>query len=182
MNPKSWVGNVCVSNVDLKKKYLAGCKLANDHLVSHFSTSSAAVNFDSLFAHLKVDHLHPNKLYIGSSMGNDEEEDGDLDWDGATSGGLLQETIDANLEGDKSFEDAWDSIDIAEFNGKDIEMTELQINPLPKKNDAHYLKVGNTMQYIPTLVKNLLGEDQERKALVTTRSLCAQGVTIEEAL
>jgi len=38
------------------------------------------------------------------------------------------------------------------------------------------------MQYIPTLVKHLLGEDRERKALVTTRSLCAQGVTIEQAL
>ena len=102
--------------------------------------------------------------------------------DGATSGGLFQEIIDANLEADESFEDAWDSIDIAEFNRKDIETTELQVNPLPKKNHAHYLKVGNAMQYIPTLVKNLLGEDWERKALVTMRSLCAQGVTIKEAL
>ena len=33
-----------------------------------------------------------------------------------------------------------------------------------------------------TLVKHLLGEDQERKALVTTRSLHAKGVTIEQAL
>ena len=80
MNLKSWIRNVCVSNVDLKKDYLAGCKLANDLLVSHFSTPSAAVNFDSLFAHPKIDHLCPNKLYIGSSVGNDEEEDGDLDW------------------------------------------------------------------------------------------------------
>ena len=89
-NPKSWVGNVCVGDVDLKTEYFSGCKAANDLLVSHFSTSQAAVKFDALFAHPKVDHLHPNKLYIGSSIGNNEEEDGDLDWDGAMSGGLFQ--------------------------------------------------------------------------------------------
>ena len=180
MNPKSWVGNICAGDVDLKTEYLSGRKAANDLLVSHFSTSQAAVNFDALFAHPKVDHLHPNKLYIGSSIGNNEEEDGDLDWDGAMSGGLFQEIVNSDLEANESFEDTQDSVDITEFNGLDIEPTEL--NPSSKKNNAHYLKVGNEMQYIPTLVKHLLGEDRERKALVTTRSLRAQGVTIEQAL
>ena len=103
-----------------------------------------------------------------------------MDWDGAMSGSLFREIFNPNLEADESFKDALDSVDIMEFNGLNIEPTEL--NPSSKMNNAHYLKVGNERQYIPTLVKHLLGEDQERKVLVTTRSLCVQGTTIEQAL
>ena len=174
MNPKSWTGNVCVGDVDIKAQYMAGQKKANEILVTHFGTPNAAIDFNQLFSHLEIDHLRPNKIYIGSSVGN-EEEDGDTEWDGPTGG------FDLNASGsDEDIQDARDSIDIEEFNGMDIEATEL--NPTPERNDLYYLTVDGVKQYIPTIVKNLLGADREQKALVTTRSLRAQGVTLEQAL
>ena len=164
MNPKSWTGNVCVGDVDIKAQYMAGQKKANEILVTHFGTPNAAIDFNRLFSHPEIDHLRPNKIYIGSSVSNEEEEDGDTEWDNPT-GGLYPHASDS----DEDIQDARDSIDIEEFNGVDIEPTEL--NPAPERNNQYYLTVDGVRQYIPTIVKNLLGADRERKALVTTRSL-----------
>jgi len=174
MNPKSWTGNVRVGDVDIKAQYMAGQKKANEILVAHFSTPNAAIDFNQLFSHPEIDHLRPNKIYIGSSVG-DEEEDGDTEWDGPT-GGLCPDPSDS----DSDIQDVRDSIEIEEFNGVDIEPTEL--NPALERNNQHYLTVNGVRQYIPTIVKNLLGADQEQKALITTRSLRVQGVTLEQAL
>lgn len=45
MNPKSWVGNVCMGDVDIKTEYLAGRERANKMLADHFG-QTAVINFN----------------------------------------------------------------------------------------------------------------------------------------
>ena len=57
INPKSWVGNVCVGDVDIKREYFAGREKANQILVEHFG-EGGNVNFDELFkSDPLIDHL-----------------------------------------------------------------------------------------------------------------------------
>jgi len=56
INPKSWVGNVEVGNVDVIKEWENGCNDANQLLVTNFGID-AKVDFHSLFSESDIDLL-----------------------------------------------------------------------------------------------------------------------------
>ena len=64
INPKLWIGNVWVGDVDLEQEYFAGWDEANNLLVEHFGDGKA-VDFDVLFFNPKIDHFWLQKKYIG---------------------------------------------------------------------------------------------------------------------
>lgn len=53
---------------------------------------------------------------------------------------------------------------------------------IPQKSESHYLTIEGARHYLPTLINNLLGADKEKRRLVNTRPLRAQGVTLIKAL
>ena len=79
INPKSWIGNVRVGDVDLEREYFAGRDEANRLLVQQFGEGEA-IDFDSLFSDPEVDHLRPRKKYIGSRVDGDQVDPGDLEF------------------------------------------------------------------------------------------------------
>ncbi|KAF8962221.1 hypothetical protein BDZ97DRAFT_1759454 [Flammula alnicola] len=181
INPKSWLGNVRVRDVNIQLEYLAGRAEANKLLLKHFhSNISATVNFNARFSEKGGDHLRPNGEYIGSRGANSQDDSEEED-------SVVIEPLSGNTDSDprdedeNNFEDAHTTINTDDFNGLDIQDKDL-LNPPAHKSNAHYLIVDNKKQYILTLVSSLLGADRERKALITTWPLRAQGITLEQAL
>lgn len=78
INPKSWIGDVCVGHVQIAKEYLAGRAEAIKLLNQEFENFSF-VDFDSMFSDPDVDHLRPfkNKAYVG--LGRDDTDDIEID-------------------------------------------------------------------------------------------------------
>lgn len=177
INPKSWVGTVRVGDVDIKGEYLTGRDEANQILVERFG-ESASVDFDKLFkSDPLIDHLRPGKRYVGFSVsGEPEVDENDLDNESLT-GPLISVP---NSDKDDEFEDAREEVDSIEHTGFDIEPEDL--NPSLQKSNSHYLTIEGARHYIPTLINDLLGADKEKRRLVTTRPLRAQGVTLLKAL
>ncbi|KAJ7794193.1 hypothetical protein B0H14DRAFT_2392706, partial [Mycena olivaceomarginata] len=65
LNPKSWVGDACVGNVDLPKAWAEGAVNANNLLVEHFGPSRR-VDFVGKFSQPDCDLLRPlGKVYVG---------------------------------------------------------------------------------------------------------------------
>ena len=179
INPKSWIGNVRVGDVDIKSEYIAGRVDANNLLLEYFQTQDAAVDFDKIFEKDETDHLQPSGKYIGVSTADDtEDEDEELTADS------IDCNSDNNTEGgtmDDDICDASATIDLEDFNGLDIQDKDL-LNPALKKSDAHYLVENGERCCIPTLITRIFGANREKRALVTTHGLCVQGQTVEEAL
>ena len=152
MNPKSWVGDVCVGNVDIQIEYLAGRKAANDLLESYF-IGSGGVNFEKLFSKAEVDHLRPlmGKDYVGSRVQAavdiiaDEDE---LPLNGRildSSGRTESTRLASDLENkDDEFEDACNLIDIDEYNGLDIDPENLDSDDLDSDNADLLVQVPET--------------------------------------
>ena len=181
MNPKSWIGNVHVGDVDIKAEYIAGRVDANNLLVEYFQTQDAAVDFDKVFEKDESDHLRPSGKYIGVSAIDDTEDE---DEDEEMTADPTDCNSDNNLEGGTMDEDLCDAsatVDIEDFNGLDIQDKDL-LNPPLKKSDAHYLVENGEKCYIPTLITRIFGANREKRALVTTCGLHVQGQTVEEAL
>jgi hypothetical protein len=207
MNPKSWVGDVCVGNVNIQVEYLAGRKAANDLLGSYF-LESEGVNFERLFSKPGVDHLQPlpNKDYVGSRAAS---VDGDvvaedelplngriLDSTGHTGSTTSNSKPPSDLESkDDEFEDARNLIDIDEYNGLDFNPEDFDSDDLNadfpfgdhetvtgKKSDSYYLTVDNVKHYIPTLISKILGSDRDQTKIEPSRLSRVQGITRERAL
>lgn len=211
MNPKSWVENICVGEVDIQAEYLAGRNMANDMLVAYFQ--GKAINFDQLFSRHDVDHLRPKKEYIGSKTVDGEvlvEED-ELPITGRLPTSTSMETQD------NEFEDTRNAIDLNDYNGTDVDLEDLSssedhpidkdiLDPLQiyspskyelennsnlpstttttprKKSDTLYLTVNGERRYIPTLIGRILGEDREETKIETSRLSRVQGIARERAL
>ncbi|EDR04579.1 uncharacterized protein LACBIDRAFT_330513 [Laccaria bicolor S238N-H82] len=175
MNPKSWIGDVRVGNVDLKSEYLAGRLEANEILNEHFHSKSAAPNFDKLFSKPHTDHLRPKTEYIGNRDVDDDNVEID---DGIATGHL---DIGVSEAGDSIVEDAASTIDADEFTGIEFQQSDL-LNPTTEMAGTSYLLVEGQKQYIPTLVSQILGADRKKKSLSTTHGLRVQGITVEQSL
>ncbi|THH13601.1 hypothetical protein EW146_g6638 [Bondarzewia mesenterica] len=64
VNPKSWIGDVCVGNVELAVQFTQGSKRANDILEEFFS-GERRIDFEEFFSHPEHDLLRPEGQYIG---------------------------------------------------------------------------------------------------------------------
>ena len=64
INPKSWLGNVRVGDVNIRKEYFSGRDQANELLVKEFQWTP--IDFNNLFSHPDYDHLRPGGIYIGT--------------------------------------------------------------------------------------------------------------------
>ena len=187
MNPKSWIGNTCVGEVDIRKEYLAGRSTANDMLSAYFQSRDSVIDFDRLFSKPGVDHLRPKKEYIGSrTMDLDGEVVvDDLEDELPVTGQLLKST-DMETQ-DNEFEDTRNAIDIDEYNGTDVDPEDVSnSNSEPhsthKKSDEHYLTVNGQKHYIPTLISMMLDGDREETKIETSRLSRVQGITRERGL
>ena len=89
VNPKSWLGNVRVGDVDIQKEYFAGREQTNQMLIEELHWSPT--DFDNLFSNPDFDHLRPGGIYIGTRPADLEESRNrdDLDDDSLLEGGLL---------------------------------------------------------------------------------------------
>ena len=137
------------------------------------------MDFDKLFkSHPLIDHLQPRKTYVGfGSSGEPEEDENDLD-NQLLTGSLM--SITGGQNGDDEFEDTQEGVDSVDNTGMDVEPQDL--NPSLQKMNSHYLTIDGASHYIPTLINDLLCADKEKRRLVTTRPLRAQGVTLLKAL
>jgi hypothetical protein len=92
INPKSWIGNVCVGDVDIPAEYLGGRDNANALLADYFGFDGC-VDWDQLFQSNEVDHLRPEGVYVGSSAPSHANDHSQLDDDdndhGLLDGGIL---------------------------------------------------------------------------------------------
>jgi hypothetical protein len=71
VNPKSWIGDVRVGNVNLLLCWNAGQEVANKILFKYFG-ASAQVDFIQIFLDNKRDLLRPNGEYVGTSFCEDD--------------------------------------------------------------------------------------------------------------
>jgi hypothetical protein len=125
VNPKSWLGNVRVGDVDIQKEYFAGRDKANQMLIEGLHWSRT--DFDHLFSKPDFDHLRPGGIYIGTRPSDLEESRNrdDLDDDSLLlEGGLLdiataQLIVEADSESNIAKEDNENDSD--NDDGKDSE-------------------------------------------------------------
>ena len=183
MNPKSWVGNTCIGEVDIRREYLAGRSTANEMLSEYFRSKDSAINFDRLFSEPDVDHLRPRKEYIGLRIADSEAIVDDLEDELPVTGRLLTSSDPETR--DNEFEDTRNAIDLDDYNGTDANPDNIYFE-LPvgshKKSDKHNLIVNGEKHYIPTLISTILGGDREETKIETTRLSRVQGIARERGL
>ena len=184
MNPKSWVGNTCIGDVDIRREYFAGRSTANDILSSYFQGNGyggeSVINFDRLFSKPDVDHLRPKKEYIGSRNVDGEGVIEDLEDNLPVTGQLLKSTdVDCETK-DGEYEDTSNAIDLDNYNGIDVDPEDVLSGS--KKSDEHNLMVNGQKHYIPTLISTILGGDREETKIETSRLSRVQGIARERGL
>ncbi|KZV81507.1 hypothetical protein EXIGLDRAFT_779657 [Exidia glandulosa HHB12029] len=76
MNPKSWLGDVCVENVDLHAVWNSGREQAVEHLTAEFGDTAAALatQLSENFSRPDYDVLRPDGHYVGVSGPTPEDE------------------------------------------------------------------------------------------------------------
>ncbi|KAG5633966.1 hypothetical protein H0H81_004150, partial [Sphagnurus paluster] len=210
INPRSWIGDVHVNNVDIEKEYFAGRKVANDLLVRFFGNADAAIDFDELFRNPMHDHLRPQGVYIGSRLANEEEVGGtdyfgpfldipDLDCEPLTCE-ADNETI---LNCDEDRHGTVDPPMLRSSTGQlesdpsiEIHDPDALLNPTPDSNlnsesnepRKHYIEINGDLTHVALAIGHYLGskpQDQRlhsRVGKVTSRPLRARGVTIDQLL
>lgn len=193
INPKSWVGNVVVGDVDIESCYIKGRDQCNSLLVDHFGPG-AYIEWDSIFYDRTCDHLRPDGSYVGSRAADQDAQD-DEDTD-ELIGGLtdLANLQDTNAHDPTNFADMRDqpyneraepALDQegpgANDPNDDHEFVPEILNPsVPTRLHSPYLKVGNKDRHIDAIVAERLTSDRARKS--TTRTLRARGVTVDETI
>ncbi|KAF8056034.1 hypothetical protein FPV67DRAFT_1457452 [Lyophyllum atratum] len=203
VNPKSWLGNVRVGNVDIIAAYLAGRDRANQLLAKFLGAEGITVNWDAWSSQPRRDHLRPHGDYVGCrTIDEDPEYDDSQELVGGFAVNAAQplnnDFVDAR---DFLYEEDEDSVvqdeliqpspsGIADSESTFVEegcederhdfVMEI-LNPTQKKRlDEPYLLVDGKMQHIDTLVARMLISDRARK--LTTCTLRAQGVTVDETM
>ena len=139
INPKSWLGNVRVGDVDIRREYLAGRDQANELLEKELCWMPT--DFDKLFSDPNVDHLQPEGVYIGTRPSDIEESQDrdDLDDDGLLLGGLFdyaaaQLAVEMRSDISKESEEREDSdtdSDSGDNANHDTLDAELQVDVIP---------------------------------------------------
>ncbi|PPQ83800.1 hypothetical protein CVT24_007319, partial [Panaeolus cyanescens] len=75
-NPKSWIGDVIVGNVDIRQEYLAGRDAALRIMKEYLGPSiDLDINFSQIFSVPEVDHLRPQGSYIGTRKEDVDHDD-----------------------------------------------------------------------------------------------------------
>jgi hypothetical protein len=206
INPKSWVGDVRVGNVNIPEEYLKGRNIANTLLVDYFGQNDS-IDWDAMFLPNTVDHLRPEGTYVSSSIISSTDDRTRLDDEdnehGILNGGILdtfhlpqdeQETnypLPYTLDSDSSQADGDDLIDLRETNEDEQEQTHSNIhgnipelNPLIQSatsSTENYLIYEGKREHKANLVDRLLGMSSKgRKAI--DRLSRVQGITIEASL
>ncbi|KAF8150234.1 hypothetical protein B0H34DRAFT_667193 [Crassisporium funariophilum] len=194
VNPKSWIGDVHVKNVDIKAEYYTGRDKANTLLREHFGEDAGyACDFDKLFSDANLDHLCPGGSgYIGYRSC---AEEGEIKDDSGIAHGALTSneyitgaraasgSEEEHPEPDVSeFDDPQDTLDPGsrEYDDATIEPMEETLNPEMEKNATHYIIFEGRRLFKPELISRRLSSDSARK--VTIRPLRAQGVSVLEML
>lgn len=199
INPKSWIGDVCVGKVNIYNEYMAGRAAANELLMEQFGpTSNVSVDFDILFSNPKIDHLRPFGRYIGSNLDTDEDEqqlelvDVEVNEDDEDDEGLTF-TTDSDPTGNSgmfipepthhgNLPDTRDCLDNFEATENILHLEPEELNPIPEQpsGPSHKILVDGVYVPKPTVVAKILSSEDGKK--VTTRSLRARGIAISDAL
>ncbi|TFK58729.1 hypothetical protein BDN72DRAFT_730422, partial [Pluteus cervinus] len=177
INPKSWIGDVKVGNVDLEAEYRAGRDEA-DRLLSNYLNDSERdfllVDWDALFEHSNYDHLRPNGKYIGRDDDDSIQNDSDDDAEAEPVEPLATEAADKDISTVPEAPEA-----------QDLSSPELEIlNPTAGKcyHQSPYLIVpGKTKpQHIDTIFAQELTSDRARKSII--RTLRVRDITVDESI
>ncbi|KAJ6628497.1 hypothetical protein B0H10DRAFT_1940334 [Mycena sp. CBHHK59/15] len=127
VNPKSWMGNARVGDVNLAKEWKAGENDAIDLLIQYFGPS-ACVNFAEIFSKENCDCLRPAGEYVGTSWTEDDErseqEHGvplgpasipeDMD-NNSIPGAVTEQDIEGGLRDDDEYDDPPVGLDLDDF-------------------------------------------------------------------
>lgn len=179
VNPKSWIGDVCVGHVQIAEEYLAGRSEAIKLLDQEFvNCGFKFVNFDSLFSNLDVDHLRPfkNKPYVG--LGKDDTDDTEIEESNQLADfGQIHNEIDSETD----LADERDSPSALEDDDFEPPLTEneVQLNPSDGKPQI-FIEVDGKKQHIAAIIASHLSKDGGRKS--TLRPLRAQGISLDQTL
>ncbi|KAF8067653.1 hypothetical protein FPV67DRAFT_1652655 [Lyophyllum atratum] len=158
VNPKSWLGNVRVGNVDIIAAYLAGRDRANQLLAKFLGAEGITVNWDAWSSQPRCDHLRPHGDYVGCRT---IDEDPEYDDSQELVGGFA---VNAAQPLNNDFVDARDFL--YEEDEDSVVQDEL-IQPSPSgiaDSESTFVEEGY----------------RARKS--TTRTLRAQGVTVDETM
>ena len=168
INPKSWLGNVRVGDVDIQKEYFSGRDQANELLVKEFN--STPINFDSLFSHAEYDHLRPGGIYIGTRPSDIEEsqEWDDLDDDGLLEGGLLdaataQLVAEAQSDGglkDNDWEEGIIQVSNQEASDQEILDTEEQVGHNNIHSNIHARDTDTTSNLVDSDILDDIAQNE----------------------
>ncbi|KAF4567094.1 hypothetical protein EYR40_006090 [Pleurotus pulmonarius] len=166
INPKSWVGNVRVGDVDLLAEWTNGRDTASRLLAEHLP-NRRMVDFNALFAKMGVDILRPKGVYVGTRYDPDDERT-EAERQNSSDEADTNDT-NPNAEAPMQYDDAPLGMDIEDF----LEAEEVGV----KKG---ILTVDGKTYYKSSMVAAMLTANGARK--VTQRPLRAQGLSIREAL
>ncbi|KAJ7886575.1 hypothetical protein B0H14DRAFT_2563255 [Mycena olivaceomarginata] len=183
VNPKSWIGDVRVGNVNLLLCWNAGQEAANRILVQYFG-ASARVNFIQIFSDDKRDLLRPKGEYVGTSFCEDDrrsEMENEV---------LLEPIIPLMPEGpavtsnvivpDAQDQNDYDNndlgIDLEDFLPETLE--QLDQDEAPLVFSTRLVSAEDGKEYMKSSVVATLSSNRTRKA--TTRTLRVRGVALED--
>ncbi|KAG5634291.1 hypothetical protein H0H81_002523, partial [Sphagnurus paluster] len=182
INPKSWTGDVCVSEVNVQEEYIAGKADAIQHLESF--DPSLIVVFNTLFQDCTKDHLRPKGDYVGySETGNitaDEAQDDSDEFDAGPIIGILPVT--PPMDEQDRFTHPKNTQDFVNDDQDQDRIINQPLNPTTIDSAIHYIMVEGHKMYKPTLISEYLNAERADHAKVTTRLLQVRGVTIKEAV
>ena len=193
VNPKSWKGDVTVGNVDLLKEYLAARDEADSILKSYLEKNEQdiIVDWPTLFANPKIDHLRPLGTYVGSRAADEtvtsgSESTADDDDDEELIGALLNMSERINsTAADLGNEPYHDTPPLDDANNPDpvdnLNDSDGILNPAPSQLRKMYIEIeGGRKQHIDALVAEFLTAERARKSV--TRTLRVKDITVEESI
>ncbi|KAJ7498376.1 hypothetical protein B0H11DRAFT_1856325 [Mycena galericulata] len=182
-NPKSWIGNVRVGDVDLQKEWDAGREAANRILAQYFG-DSARVNFIEIFSRPRHDLLRPQGNYVGTSFTEDDKRSEmvnevipDPVIPVMPDGPAVASTIivpDAQVKED-DYDDTETGMDLDAFFPETLEQLDQDEAPLAF---SKRLVAEDGKEYMKSSVIATLSSNQSKKA--TTCTLRVRGVALED--
>ncbi|KAI1781848.1 hypothetical protein LXA43DRAFT_958147 [Ganoderma leucocontextum] len=187
INPKSWIGDVRVGQVDIDAEWSRARTEANKFLVDTFGTG-ASVDFESLFTSNDHDLMRPNGDYIGVRPHPDDarteanedpaptrdttESDSDSDSDTNDNGSGT-----TNAEGDDEPDACLEEpigVDLDEF----LPSTTDDSDPDPGYTNDDFLVIDGKSYWIGSIVTAWCSDNRAKK--VSVRPLRTAGVTLED--
>ncbi|KAH9922494.1 uncharacterized protein B0H18DRAFT_1212572 [Fomitopsis serialis] len=173
VNPRSWVGDVRVGQVDVASEWARG-RVNAQKLITQYLGIDAAESFNTMYTQTDCDLLRPGGTYVGVKYDPDDDR---TDADESAVPSSDNNNTESPVPDEDEYDDVPIGLDIEDFLPETTDDLENDVT-LASSPEDHFLLVDNKKFFKSSVVTALLTTSRARK--VPLRTLRNRGVTFED--